>query len=204
MNEELKQYLELAKNYLAKKERANYYETEGYDDDYCRSAYMLSELSDEEANKLKALKEKYGKEFVKHLKEVIDDDDVISDLFYGEPVDIDLENIYHQYRFTAHELKGDGKVWTRSLLIQLPDEDYAKLLAYYLFDENMVINTLLYRDEALFKLISKKVLQNLLDEGCYMSSLPYTVTMDEAIEDSQKIAKENNIPQGGGYRWLGI
>ena len=205
MNEELEKYQEMAKSYLAKKERINYYETEGFDDTHCESAYMLTELTDDEVRQIRALKERYGKEdFVKHLNEVFDDEDVIYDLFYGDPVDIDLDHIYHKYRFSVHEVCGEDKIKTQKLLIQMSDEVYSKLLAWYLFDEHLVINTLLYHDEELFKLISRKVIHLLSDEGCFMSDTPYTITMDEAKEDSKLIAEEQGIPRVKGYRWLGI
>ena len=204
MNEEFEKYQELANAYLAKKERANYYETKGFDDDHCDDAYILTELTDDEVKQIRVLKEQHGDDFVNHLNEVIDDEDFIHDMFYGDPVDIDLENVYHKYRFTIHEILGENKVSTRELFIQLSDEEYSKLLVWHLWDEHLIINTLLYHDEELFKLISRKVIHYISDEGCLMSNSPYTITMDEAKEDSNLIAKEQNIPRGGGYLWLGI
>lgn len=203
-SEEFQKYLKLAKAYLSQKERVNYYETKAIYDEYPGYTYMLAPLEDDEVKQIRAIKEKYGEDFVNHLIEIFEDPDIVSDLFYGEPVDIDLETVYHKYRFTVHEIREEGKVFTLSILLQLSDEDYAKLLACYLFDEHLIINTLLYRDEALYNLITRKVLYHLSDHGFLMYTSPYTITMDEAHEDSKKIAEENNIPRGEGYRWLGI
>lgn len=148
MNEEFEKYQELAKAYLAKKERKNYYESKGICEPYADYACMLVELSDDEIGMIRPLKEKYGKDFINHLKEVYEDDDAISDLFYGDPVDIDLENVYHQYQFTIREVR-DEKISSRQILVQLTDKEYIKLLAWHLWDQHLVMNTLFYRDEQL-------------------------------------------------------
>lgn len=205
MNEEFEKYLEMAKAYLAKKERKNYYETESFGEPYPDSVYVYTALTDDEVKQIRTIKERYGKEeFVKHLNEVFDDEDVISDMFYGDPIDINLDQVYHMYRFAVHQVCSDGKVISYNVLIQLSDEDYSKLLAWYLYDEHLIINTLQYRDEELFKLISHKVIYHISDDGFLMHTSPYAITMDEAEEDSKLIAQENAIPRGEGYRWLKI
>ena len=93
---------QLAQDFLATKERVNYYETKGIADPYPDYASMLTPLTDEEVNQIKPLKEKYGDQFVEHLNEVFDDPDFISDMFYGDPVDIDLDTIHHQYVQVAY------------------------------------------------------------------------------------------------------
>ena len=198
-DEEFKKYLDLAKAYLAKKERENYYETMGIAPPYPEYAYQLIALTDEEVNQIKPLKEKYGEKFVEHLNEVIDEPDFISDMFCGEPVDIDLDVIYHQYKFTIHSLHGE-KVFLREILIVLFDEDYCKLLAWHLFHYNLVMNTLFYRDEELYKKIMRGVMCCMTQDGFVMVDDPFVVTMEEALADAEQIRKENNILKSRGYR----
>ena len=189
----------MAKTWLTKKERKNYYETKAICEpcaDYC---YTLSELTDEEVSQISALKKQYGEDFINHLESVFDDPDVVSDLFYGDGVDIDTENVYHQYRFTIHEVDGE-KVRSRSQLIQLSDENYAKLLAWHLFDQHLVINTLFHHDEALCKEIMRKAIYAYSDEIGIECHTPFVITMDEALADAKQMMQEHNIPPSDGYR----
>ena len=206
MNKEFDNILELAKSYLAKKERKNYYETKSYEEPDPGYSYVLTELSDEEVRQIRALKERYGEDFVNHLEEVFDDEDVISDLFYGENyVDIDTETVYHKYRFRIHEIGKEDKLSSRPVLIQLLDEDYAKLLVWHIFDEHLVINTLFYRDEALCrKIMREAMLSFCLEDDFFMISDPFVVTMDEALSDAEQIRQENDIKKYGYYYGLNI
>ena len=203
MNEEFEKYQELAKAYLAKKERKNYYESKGICEPYADYACMLVELSGEEVSMIRPLKEQYGEDFVHHLKEVYEDDDTISDMFYGDPVDIDLENTYHQYHFTIREVN-DEKVSSRQILIQLTDEEYSKLLAWHLYDSHLVLNTLFYRDEQLCKRIMRESMRYFEDELGIMCSNPFVLTMDEAIADMEQILKDNNLEKDSAYRVLPV
>ena len=203
MNEEFEKYQEMAKAYLTKKERKNYYESKGICEPYADYACMLVELSDEEVSMIRPLKEQYGEDFVHHLKEVYEDDDTISDMFYGEPVDIDLENTYHQYRFTIREVN-DEKVSSRQILIQLTDEEYCKLLAWHLYDSHLVLNTLFYRDEQLCKRIMRESMRYFDEELGIMCSIPFVLTMDEAIADMEQILKDNNLEKDSAYRVLPV
>ena len=192
---------QLAQNFLATKERENYYETKGIADPYPDYACMLTALTDEEVNQIKPLKEKYGDQFVEHLNEVFDDPDFVSDMFYGDPVDIDLDTIHHQYKFTIHSLSGE-KVSSREILVELSDEDYCKLLAWHLLDSHLVMNTLYYRDDELYKKIMHDVMYYFSDDGIIMVDDPFVVTMEEALADTEQILKENNLTQTDGYRVL--
>ena len=194
---------QLAQNFLATKERVNYYETKGIADPYPDYVSMLTALTDEEVNQIKPLKEKYGDQFVEHLNEVFDDPDFISDMFYGDPVDIDLETIHHQYKFTIHSLSGE-KVSSREILVELSDEDYCKLLAWHLFDSHLVMNTLYYRDEKLYKKIMHDVMYYLSDAGFVMVDAPFVVTMEEALADTEQILKNNDITKTEGYRYISL
>jgi hypothetical protein len=198
MNKEFEEYQELAKTYLAKKERVNYYETSSYYDLHDENVGMLVELTDEEISKIRDLKARYGKDFVNHLVEVFDDEDVVSDLFYAEPVDIDLDTIYHQYRFTLSEVDGD-KVSSRQILIQLSDEEYTKLLAWHLYDSHLVINTLFYRDENLARRIMRDAMRCCCDDDAPLLSHPFVIVMDEALSDADRIRQDNGLTKSSGF-----
>lgn len=203
MNEEFEKYQEMAKTYLAKKERVNYYETLGYDEPYPDYVGIYTAISDDEVAKIRELRERYGEEFTDHLNEVIDDEDVIHDMFYGEPADIDLDTVYHLYRFTLSEVHGD-KVSSRNILIQLSDEEYCKLLAWHLYDSHLVINTLFYRDEELARKLMRSSMNYFFDEICPMIDYPYVIVMDEALDDADIIRKENGLTKENAYLSLVI
>ena len=199
MNEELQKYQELAKTYLAKKDRVNYYETSSYSDFTDENVGMLVELSDEEVSKIRDLKVRYDKDFVNHLGEVFDDEDVISDMFYtDERLDIDIDTVYHEYRFTLSEVDGD-KVSSRQVLIQLSDEEYTKLLAWHLYDSHLVINTLFYRDENLARRIMREAMRYKCDDDAPLLSHPFVIAMDEALADADQIRQDNGLTKSPAF-----
>ena len=199
MNEELKKYQEMIQTFLDKKERVNYYETTSYYDLCDQNVGMFVELSDEDVAKLRDLKVRYGEEFVNHLGEVFDDEDVISDMFYTEEyIDIDLDTVYHRYGFTISEVDGD-KVRSRQVLIQLSDEEYSKLLAWHLYDSHLVINTLFYRDENLARRIMREAMRYCCDDDAPLISHPFTIVMDEALADADQIRQDNGIKKEEGF-----
>ena len=201
MNEEFLNYQEMAKAYLAKKERTNYYESKGICEPYPDYALALAELSDEEVRKIKELKDHYGEDFVNHLNEVINDPDVIHDMFYGDPVDIDLEHIHHQYVFNIRTVRGE-EVSSRQILVELSDDDYSKLLAWHLYDSHLVLNTLFYRDEELCRKIMRESMRWVCDDIAPMVTDPFVLTMDEALTDTELIRKENNLTKSSGFLGL--
>lgn len=200
MNEEFKKYQDLARQFLASKERVNYYETKGICEPYADYAVVLAELTDEQAGKMRQLKEQYGDSFVDHLADFDTDEeeDVAHDWFLGDPVDIDLDTVHHQYRFTVCQVEGDS-IRKREILVELTDEQYIRLLAWHLYDDHLVINTLLCHDEALYKHIMREALCYFCDEEVVMLDHPFTLTMDEPLADSDLIRKEHNIPKQSGY-----
>lgn len=129
--------------------------------------------------------------------------DIIYDLFSGEPVDIDLENAYHKYRFIISEVDGD-KVKSHNISIQLSDEEYSKLLVWHLFDSHLSINTLFFRDEKL----AKKIMLEAMRCECHNRTLdvdhPFVIVIDEALSDVEQILKENGLRKGEGYPALFI
>ncbi|SFC46027.1 hypothetical protein SAMN04488494_2149 [Xylanibacter ruminicola] len=201
MNEEFLNYQEMAKVFLAKKERTNYYESKSISEPYPEYALMLISLSDEEVSKIKGLKKYYGEDFVNHLDEVINDSDVVDDMFCGDPVDIDLENIHHQYVFNIRTVRGE-EVTSRKILVELSDEDYCKLLAWHLYDSHLVLNTLFYRDEELCRKIMRESMRWVCDDLAPMVTDPFVLTMDEALADTELIRQENNLTKSTGFLGL--
>lgn len=205
MIENFEDSLKLATEFLAKKERKNYYEFKVVQEPFADYVFPLNELSDEDVKHLRELKEKYQEAFVKHLSEALDED-TIDDLDCGdELVDIDLDNVQHQYRFKVHHLKQDGTVRSYDRLVTLTDEEYARLLAWHVFDNHLIINTLRYRDSNLYNRILREVDLYYWEDGiAIMEDDPYLVTMDEAKADAEMIVKENGIEQTSGYLCISI
>lgn len=192
--EEFEVALKLAKDFLATKERENYYGFTAWDEDHCQEDVYPNVLSDEDVANLRALKEKYGKEFVKHLDEVYDDEDVIHDFTCGQEIlDIDLDYITHRYQFKIHELKPDGTVFSCPCMVEFRDDDYAKLLACLIYDEDFTMNTLWFYDNSLFNAIMREIYWHFSDEGCPMIKNPYVATPDEAKADADAIVKQHDI-----------
>ena len=193
--------MQLANDFLATKERKNYYESKGICEPYPEYAGMLVELSDDKVSQIRTLKERYGQNFVNHLQEVIDDEDVISDMFYGDPADIDLDYVHHQYTFSLHIVNGE-KVSSRQVLVELSDKEYAKLLAWHLYDGHLVMNTLFYRDESLCRRIMHETMRYVCDDFTPLISNPFVFTMDEAQADADMIMKAHDLVKDSAYLGL--
>ena len=205
MIENFEDSLKLANEFLTKKVRKNYYEFKVIQEPIADYVFILNELSDKDVERLRELKEKYQETFVDHLNEALDED-TIDDLDYGdELVDIDLDNVQHQYRFIVHHLKSDGIVRSYCRLVTLTDEEYARLLAWHVLDNHLIINTLRYRDSNLYNRILRGVdLYYWEDCIAIMEDDPYLVTMDEAKADAAMIVKENGIEQTPGYLYISL
>lgn len=191
-NSSFEKCLTLATAFLANKKRKNYYETKAICEPYPDYVTTLAELTDEEVLKIRDLKESYGKDFVNHLNEVINDSNIIHDMFCGDAVDIDLDHIYHQYVFNIRTVRGE-EVSSRQILIELSDEDYCKLLAWHLYDSHLILNTLFYRDEELCKKIMRESMRWVCDGDAPMCYDPFILTMDEALADTDLIRQEHNL-----------
>ena len=192
--------LKLAKEFLAKKERKNYYEFKVIQEPFAEYMATQNELSDMDVQRLRELKEKYHEAFVEHLSEALDEDTIDCLDCGDELVDIDLDNVHHQYRFKVHHLYQDGTVHSYDRMVTLTDEEYARLLAWHVFDNHLVINTLRYRDSSLYNWILREVDLYYWEDGiAMMVDEPYLVTMDEAKADAELIVKEHGIKQTSGY-----
>jgi hypothetical protein len=199
------QALQLATEFLTTKERKNYYETKAIDESFPEYSYMLVQLSDDMVSKIRTLKERYGQDFVNHLQEIIDDEGVISDMFYGDPVDIDLDKICHLYAFKIHELNPDDTVSVHSCDVELSDEEYARLLAWHLCDEHLTINTLRQHDGELYYTIMRAVDCYYFQSEQYLEvDNPYVPTLDEAKADVETIIRQYDIKRTGGYQSIFI
>ena len=197
--------LKLANEFLAKKERKNYYEFTIIQEPIADYMCTLNELLDEEVERLRQLKAKYQELFVDHLNEALDEDTIDSLDCGDELVDINLDHVVHQYRFKVHHLKPDGTVTTYDRWVTLTDDEYARLLAWHVFDNHLIINTLRYRDSNLYSRILRGVDLYYWDDCiAMMEDDPYLVTMDEAKADAETILKENGIKPNDGYQYISI
>ena len=201
MFETIEECLKLAKEFLPTKERKKYYYFEAIDETYPEHVYYIQSIEDDELPALRALKEKYGEEFVKHLDEVFDDPDIIHDFTCGdELIDVDFDNVKHMYRFKTYTLKADETVCSSSCLLEFSDEEYTKLLAWHLYYKHTTINALRYLDRELYDCIWSKVDHEVAIEGSIMKDYPYTVTFDEVLADVESITRQHNIKLSEGYR----
>jgi hypothetical protein len=185
-------FITLAQNYLATKERTPHYEIRSISDCCPADGWCnLQSFSDEEMAQLLALREKYGNEdFFNHLDEVFDED-TLHDMIYGsEAISFDLDNEYYMYSFTYHQITPKG-VDTGTVKINLMDETYIRLLTHHLEDKDMNINSLRYADRDLYDVVMRGIDGNFCYDDLYMVRYPYTITMDEALADAQKIREQH-------------
>lgn len=195
----------LAKEFLSTKERARFCDFTVFNDNIGCERDVLNQLSDEDVAALRALKGKYGEEFVKHLDEVYDDSEFIDELSVGcELLDIDLDTVWRRYDVTIHELHPDRTLSSASTQVTLSDDDYINLLTWHLYDEHLTMNLLRHRDERLYRLIMDEAESYYidLDDDCLFVNNPYLVTLDEAKADSELIVAQHDIERTGAY--LGI
>lgn len=198
-------FLKIAKEFVSTKEFVNYYPFSAFDDQWCKEVTYLNPLDDREVAEISKLKEKYGKDFVKHLDEVYDDPDIIHDFTGGDELtDIHLQHIFHLFEFKVHELKPDGTVAGHTCQADLSDDDYARLLAWHLYDQFLTANTLRYNDSELYDTMMSVVDSRFIEPDCNYIIIenPYLVTFDEAVADVEKIRSKYGIALTGGHRFL--
>lgn len=194
--------LAMAHDFLTTKQRGCFYRFTALDDNYDSEYCCDNELSADDVARLRALKDKYGDAFVGHLDEVFSDPDVIYDFTGGgEILAIDLANVHYRYGVSLHELQPDGTVHTIHTRVAFSDDEYARLVAWHLYDEHLVINTLRYRDRKLYDSVldGADLYHTDIDGDCLFVSNPYLITLDEARADADLIVRQRGIQRDGGY-----
>ena len=194
------QCLTLANEFLTTKERSCFYQFTAFDDDNGREYNCYNELTADDIARLRALKDKYGDAFVRHLDEVFSDPDLVHDFTGGgEILAIDLDNVYYHYRLSIHEMNPDGSIRVDIVRVAFSDDEYARLVAWHIYDEHLTINTLRHRDRKLYDAVLDGADFYQSDEDCLIASNPYLVTLDEAQEDSDLIVQQHGIERDSGY-----
>ena len=195
------QCLALANEFLTTKQRSNFYQFTALNDnniEYC----CYNELSADDVARLRDLKAKYGDDFVSHLDEVFSDPDLIHDFTGGgEILAIDIDHVYYHYGLSLHELQADGSVRTVHTRVAFSDDDYARLIAWHLYDEHLVINTLRYRDRKLYDTVldGADLYHTDTDGDCFFVTDPYLITLDEPKADADLIVQQHAIERNGAY-----
>lgn len=81
------------------------------------------------------------------------------------------------------------------------DDEYARLIAWHLYDEHLVINTLRYCDRKLYDSVldGADLYHTDIDvDGLFVSN-PYLITLDEARADADLIVRQRGIQRDGAY-----
>ena len=196
------QCLTLANEFLTTKERSNFYQFTALNDDNGSEYYCYNELSADNVARLRALKDKYGDAFVHHLDEVFSNPDLIHDFTGGgEILSIDLDHVFYHYSLSLNELQADGTVRTVHTRVAFSDDDYARLVAWHLYDEHLTINTLRYRDSKLYDTVldGADLYHTDTDGDCLFVTDPYLITLDEPKADADIIVQQHAIERTGVY-----
>ena len=149
----------------------------------------------EELSKLRALKEKYTKDFGKHLEEAFDSSSYFYDqLMECDLIDIDLDTTYQCYKFGIHELLPKGTLENYTHEIVLSEDQYTELVALHLYDKHLSINLLRYYDRELYDIIINDVDAFNRSNGYYLIfENPYIITLDDAKDLAEHIVSECNL-----------
>lgn len=208
MMQENEVFVNLAREFFASKEHSvAYYDYIGVFDDEIENGKFRVQLDEPTLAGLHALREKYGeKTWLKHLKEVIADDDMRYDTLGGNDddiVDIKLDEPVPVFDFAIHELTSKGMRQT-TVSLDMKDEDYIRLLAICVEDPTMNFNKLRYADKKLYDFLRSEIDWYFTEDGFYMGANPFLVTMDEVLGDAEAILQAHpelkNEPYSGcGY-----
>ena len=196
------QCLTLANEFLTTKQRNSFYRFTALDDNFDREYCCYNELSADDVARLRTLKDHYGDSFVRHLDEVFSDPDLIHDFTGGGKIlAIDLDHVHYHYSVSLHELQPDGTVHTIPTRVAFSDDEYARLLAWHLYDEHLTVNTLRYRVRKLYDTVldGADLYHTDIDGDCLFISNPYLITLDEARTDADLIVHHHNIERTGAY-----
>lgn len=195
-----------AKEFFSTKTPRNFYKISALQEDILNEVWYHQEFSPEEVAQLVELRKKYGEDdFFNHLGEVFEDEDIIHDFTGGaEILGINLDEPMRKYSFTVHVFDGE-KMYHRSAMVELSDDEYVELLALRLDDNHINMSVLRHTGKDLHDKILKEVeWQVASDDGLFMCPDPFLVTMDEVNEDAEAIMAANPEFDKAGYRvyWL--
>lgn len=200
----------LVKNYLSNKEKPTFYTCVTTDDfGYDRQEWLV-QIDDEDLKALKALREKYGDDYINHTQGAIDEwSDITMD---GTARSLDLDHPHHLYALGIVTFEGDKAKRTEYMAL-LADEDHAKLVEHFVDYPNFNIHCLGLEDPDLYKRVMDEVEDHFrTDDETLMFRSTYAVTLDEAESDAAAIRKANNMDdakerwrsywlQGQSYHW---
>ena len=126
---------------------------------------------------------------------MFDGPDFVHDLTYGGDIlDLDLDTVWHMYGFTLHELQSDGTLRSKPCKIEFSDDDYTRLIDWYLYDKNLTINRLRYHDRDLYNTIIKGADgMHCNTTGFFDATEPFLLTFDEAKADAELLVKRHSI-----------
>lgn len=184
----------IALDYLQTKKRKNYYLVSIFSNFNNGELTYFEDIDDEDVAIINEMKEKYGKDFVKHLDETFEPDYFISLDAEDELLDIITDKVFYMYDFEARGFDGD-KVVSRRILLNLSDEEYAKLVALHLWCDWLTINKLPDFDEKLSDTIHRQAMAALKDDdGSFdLAGIPFTLIMTEAVRDADAIRKQSKL-----------
>ena len=204
MEEEFDKYLKWAMEYAATKDLKKSYCVEVIEEPIVEPVATDVVFTDKEVARINAIKAKYGDDYISHLNEFSDDgefeplEDIIG--FNEEIVDIHTDYFEHPIKFGAH-VYVDGQIQDRCVSVNMKKEEYVELLAWHLFDEHLTMNILYHRDRSLYSRIIREGDRYLLHWDFYCT-YPYFFTMDEAIEDADRIREQHGLKKEGWQRPL--
>ena len=101
-----------------------------------------------------------------------------------------ITNQENMYWFCISELRPDGHLNDFRGGVELSDDDYARLLAWHLFDEHLIVRSLQKYDNKLYDAIISAV-RNQYNDNCTVMCSPFF----EALSDAATICRENDIPR---------
>ncbi len=114
---------------------------------------------------------------------------------------MNLDTPCYQYEFGRHELV-NNQLSRSTALVVMADENYISLLALMLSDQKMNMNKLQFADSFLYQMIYSQIIHMGCDDGFYMGSYPFLVTMDELQKDAEAIRAQHpelNVKGTTGY-----
>ena len=180
--------MKIATGFLATKERKNYYLFTARRDKRDTGYSYLDVLSDSDVARLRPYKDRYGNACISQLGELPDPPFAIPNYGDGwETIFIDIDKVYHRYDVVLHELHSDFHTYSTKTKVTLSDDQYARLIAWHLYDEHFTMNRLRHLDRRLYDAVICETDRYYRNHFGGMATDPYLVTFDEAKADSELI-----------------